>query len=207
MNPQTSRRKKVLVDRELQARLVMRLGAILAADFALFVALAIVLPAAIGYVLGASEWGVFESLTRWDLLTTAVLLPLACAFLCYFGQGMREAHRIAGPIWHFRKVFRDLAALRIPRGVSIRSHDYAKESAKDLDASVKRLHSEIGELKRLAAPVDGEDGATAEARLERIRDRLDSFTLLDDAIGGVVDPIDASAESVRAPAEETVAPR
>jgi hypothetical protein len=123
---------------------------VLAANLALFVALSIVMPAAVGYFGGAPRWGVFETLRRFDVLATAVLLPLACSFLCFFGQGVRETQKIAGPSYRFRAVFRELAALRIPRGVKIRKGDYLQSTASELNGSLERLHDEVAALRRIA---------------------------------------------------------
>jgi len=172
------RRSRFLVDGEMQLRLVSRLIVVLAANLALFVALAIVMPAAVGYFGGAPRWGVFETLRRFDVLATAVLLPLACSFLCFFGQGVRETQKIAGPSYRFRAVFRDLAALRIPRGVKIRKGDYLQSTASELNGSLERLHDEVAALRRIAR--DGAAAGPEDARrtLGDLVQRLDAFTLL-----------------------------
>ena len=176
--PNDERRSRFLVDSEMQLRLVSRLIVVLTANLALFVALSIVMPAAVGWFGGAPSWGVFESIRRFDVLATAVLLPLACSFLCFFGQGVRETQKIAGPSYRFRAVFRDLAALRVPRGVKIRKGDYLQSTARELNGSLERLHDEVATLRRIAregAAAGPEDARRALGDLAR---RLDAFTLL-----------------------------
>lgn len=195
------RRSRFLVDGEMQLRLVSRLVVVLAANLALFVALAIVMPAAVGWFGGAPRWGVFETLRRFDVLATAVLLPLACSFLCFFGQGVRETQKIAGPSYRFRAVFRELAALRIPRGVRIRKGDYLQSTASELNGSLERLHDEVAALRRIAR--DGAAGEPEDARraLGEVARRLDQFALLscapecrvlaDAPVAPVVEPVEA----------------
>lgn len=172
------RRRRSLVDHEMQLRLVSRLVVVLTANLALFVALAIVMPAAVGYFGGAPRWGVFESMRRFDVLATAVLLPLACSFLCFFGQGVRETQKIAGPSYRFRAVFRELAALRIPRGVKIRKGDYLQSTASELNGSLERLHDEVATLRRIARDGVAADPEDARQALGVLARRLDAFTLL-----------------------------
>jgi hypothetical protein len=173
-----NRRHRFLVDGEMQLRLISRLVIILAANLALFVALAIMMPAAVGYFGGSPQWGVFEAMRRGDVLATTLLLPLGCSFLCFFGQGFRETLKIAGPNYRFRSVFRDLAALRISRGVRIRKNDYLQSTANELHAGLERLHDEVATLRRLARYGAAADPDEAKRSLDELVKRLDAFTLL-----------------------------
>jgi hypothetical protein len=173
-----NRRHRFLVDGEMQLRLIARLVILLIVNLALFVSLVILMPAAVGYFGGSPQWGFIEALRRGSTLATTLLLPLGCSFLCFFGQGFRETLKIAGPNYRFRSVFRDLAALRIPRGVRIRKNDYLQSTANELHAGLERLHDEVATLRRLARYGAAAEPDEAKRSLDELVKRLDAFTLL-----------------------------
>ena len=178
MMPLPDRRTMLLVDRKFQLRLVARLGLILVANLVLFFALSVAMPAAVGYVGGAPSWGILELFTRLDLLALSVLLPLAGTFLVLLGQGLRETLRLAGPEVRFRQVFRELQALRLPSGVSIRRDDHLQETARELSTTLAALHAHVGEMQRVAREAAAAPADRALPRWRELGELVQRFTLL-----------------------------
>ncbi len=177
MNPLPDRRRSILVDRRFQFAIVSRLAVILAANAVLFFALAIGMPAAIGYLSGFPSWGILELFSRVELLAFAVLLPMACTFFCLMGQGLRETLRIAGPEFRFRQVFRQLKQLRLPRGVQIRKEDHLQTTSNELHQCLVALHDEVAQLQLMAREAAASESAQALARWRKVGERLERFTL------------------------------
>jgi len=190
----------------LELRLLSRLLVILAGSFALFVTLAVTMPAAVGFLGGSPRSGITELLSRIDLLAFGVILPLACTLLGLLGLGLRETLRIAGPDYRIREVARRLQELCVPRGLRIRNGDYLQSTAKELNVALERLHDEVKTLREIVVRGDAAE-APREARaiLDELKARLESFSLV--TCAPECRPVEVAASAVaRAPVEPPVEP-
>lgn len=143
------RRKRILVDRDLQLNFSLRLGGamlLLLIPYALVILGAPALTALIGGEEGAAG-DVRGQIV--DLVRVAAL-PVLCTFAFLFAFGVKETFRIAGPAYRFGVVFRDLKNKRLPRGVRIRNNDYLQDTARDLDEALSGLHDQVGLLQHKA---------------------------------------------------------
>jgi hypothetical protein len=159
----TNRRRRILVDQSLQLRLIRRVFVTFVVAALIFIFVTVAAPAFFSLLPGARNWGVDQGTYRLRQLTSFVVLPLLSAGFLAFGQALRETFKIAGPIYRFRKVFEDLAAFRVPRGVRVRSADYLQEAAAELDGSLVKMHDQIETLQ-----VEVGELLAAVGRLEQV---------------------------------------
>ena len=128
----------------------------------LFFAVSLFAPLVLGALAGVPDWGPDAFMFRLRLLLAFVALPLLSGILVLFAVGVRATFGIAGPLYRFRQVFRDLGALKIPRGVRIRKADTLQETAALFDESLVALHDHVESLQIRAR--------MARERLEELMD-------------------------------------
>jgi len=209
--PAYDRRRRIVVDRELQLRLVTRIAAAFLGSLLFFLAVALGTPLFLGAMTGIPDWGLSSFGMRVRFLFAFVALPLLAALLILFAVGVRSTFGVAGPLYRFCQVFRDLAALRIPRGVRIRKDDHLQDPARLFDGALVALHDHLDELQeraRAAADelesqidadprlLDSLQGLRAE--LHALRAGLESVELLPSAPGAAQSAAAATPADARA---------
>lgn len=142
------RRATVLVDREFQLRFITRLGGLLFFYLLLFLLISVVAPVAFTFLGDPPEWALTETAFRVEVLMRLILAPLVCTFLCLFCHGVLETFKVAGPNYRYKAVLRDVAGLRIPRGVRTRKGDYLRETTDAFDHALTTLHDCVRDLQR-----------------------------------------------------------
>lgn len=114
---------------------------------------------------------------------------LVLLFLLEAFRTLIMSHRVAGPLYRFRRVFAGLAAGDLAQRVVIRRRDYLGAEARELEAAIAALRSRLVEAKALAADIQrgmplarptaapGSPGewAVAAAQVERLVALLDGF--------------------------------
>lgn len=229
-----NRRTRMLIDRDLQVRLVGRLAVAFLGCLTVFFAIGLLIPPLFGLANDSWEWGCRWFRIRLDLLLQFVFLPLLSASLMLFVAGVRSMFRVAGPLYRLRCVFADLAALRVPRGVRIRKDDLLQDSVQLFDQGLTRIHDRIEELQQLTEQLEAELGAgereaslthhrvaSARRTTRSLKERLAAFQLLPQAPYApepaaateapptspqVFSPAPEEASMAAAPAPESVAP-
>ena len=187
---QQQKRSKVLIDREFQLRFISRLAVVLFFYLLVFLLISVVAPVAFTLLSDAPDWALTETAFRVEVLLRLILAPLLCTFLCLFAHGVIETFRIAGPNFRFKAVLRDLAQLRLPRGVTTRRGDYLRDTAAEFDKALIVLHDGVRDLKRLNKEASartrealqdapqGEATTAALAALDEMAKRLARFELV-----------------------------
>lgn len=129
----TSRRKKVLVDRELQLGLASRLLTYWCATW--FAVFAIPIMTQIFLMTDVS----FSELTTrmiddlwFPMMMSLLLLPIVAR------DCVRYSNRVAGPIWRFKKTLRDLNDGKTVNAIKLRKEDYCHELADELNRFVEK---------------------------------------------------------------------
>lgn len=161
------RRRRTVVDRDLQVRLVASIVGAFLGSLLLFIAITLGFPLLLGAATGETWWGLEAFAFRLRLLGENVALPLLSAILVLFAVGVRATFGVAGPLYRFRQVFRDLVLLRLPRGVRIRKGDALQQTARLFDESLVALHDQIEKIQRhsKAALAEAESLADGEPHL------------------------------------------
>jgi len=215
------KRSRVLIDREFQVRFIVRLGVVLFFYLLVFLLISIVAPVAFTFLGDAPDWALTETSFRVEVLLRLILAPLVCTFLCLFAHGILETFRIAGPNFRFKTVLRDVANLRLPRGVATRKGDYLRDTTAEFDRALTVLHDTVRDLKKLGAAAtasvkdaltEAPAGAASRRALDAVGEivqRLDRFELVSAApqcrpIASDDAPVEPSA--VRVPTLPAAAP-
>lgn len=77
----------------------------------------------------------------------ARILPAFLIALCAFAvHGVFFSHRIAGPLYRFKQVFRAIRDGEIPRRVKLREGDYLADEARELNLMLVGLRLRLGEV-------------------------------------------------------------
>lgn len=116
-------------------------------------------------------------------------LPLLAFFLGLSFVLARETHKVAGPLYRFRQVFRRVAEGDVSMRVKVRGTDYLIKEAQELDAMVVALRERLvgveGAVLRLRAglPVIAGDDVAAQLKtlefhraLDEVETALSAFT-------------------------------
>jgi hypothetical protein len=172
--PAFDRRRRILLDRDLQVRLVARIAIAFVASLLLFLAFSLGMPVLLGAFMGLPDWGVSAFGFRVRFVLAFVALPLLSAILVLFAVGVRATFRVAGPLYRFGQVFRDLAGLRVPRGVRIRRDDLLQETAFALDRALVELHDHLDRLQE-----------RARAAVEELETQVDTYPQLAASLRGL----------------------
>jgi len=108
-----------------------------------------------------------------------VTLVLLAALLIIGGYGVVFLHRVAGPVFRFRKTLLSLNRGEMPHDVKLRESDFFHEMSHDINMVLKRLRSDhatltdmktkINELIR-SAPSD-----EVRQKAQQLKDLADSF--------------------------------
>lgn len=103
------------------------------------------------------------------------------------------SHRVAGPLYRFRKTLEAMADGDLSQRVRLRKHDYLTEEAELLDRAIGALSEracKIDEVRRqLGEALEGLDRAVESRDRERMHGRLEALRGRLDAMGEVVDGI------------------
>jgi len=115
-----------------------------------------------------------------------VWLPLAAVFLLLTVHSLFVSHRICGPLYRFRMVFKALAGGNLDIRANIRKHDYLHTDARALNQMIESLATRIHGLEEQAQHLKDDtaqlkdavnSGAKAEAQkaLARVESRLEGL--------------------------------
>jgi methyl-accepting chemotaxis protein len=107
--------------------------------------------------------------------------PLAAVFLLLTVHSLFVSHRIAGPLYRFKMVFKALAEGDLAIRANIRKHDYLHPHAKSLNDMIEALESRIRgleeqalRLKDDAAQLKGAASSGTKAEIQKAMERLES---------------------------------
>ena len=108
-------------------------------------------------------------------------LPLAAVFLLLTVHSLFVSHRIAGPLYRFKMVFKALADGDLAVRANIRKHDYLHPHAKALNEMIEALETQIRDLedqalrlKEDAAQLKEAVSSGAKAEVQKALARVES---------------------------------
>jgi methyl-accepting chemotaxis protein len=108
-------------------------------------------------------------------------LPLAAVFLLLTVHSLFVSHRIAGPLYRFKMVFKAIAEGDLAVRANIRKHDYLHPHAKSLNEMIEALETRIrgleGETQRLkddAAQLKNTTSSGSKAEIQKAAERVES---------------------------------
>ena len=205
--PGGERRKRRLVDDATQRAVIGHFSRRFVLHLAVFAGLfALMAPAAAALYAehlsaGHSPW------TLAGFVVISVAVPAVCSFLFLFGHTLRDAGRVVGPCYRFRRVFEAMRTGALPRGVRIRRDDYLQETAQELDQTLVHLHDSFAGLRTHARQMEEnlarvtrdsghEELDDVRSTWRELRVRIDAFTLVSAA--PECRPLDEAQASVEA---------
>jgi methyl-accepting chemotaxis protein len=192
LNPQRIlRRRKYVVDRSLQFRLLIYsvgyiLFYIMAIGAGLFVPLMIQLSnadQASPEALAVATSFLYLHYHFWPVALLSVVVVALHSIL--------TSHRIAGPLYRFRRIFQDLTEGSIPQAVRLRRRDLLQSEVQSINEMLDGLRARISEIQR-AEELLGQSIAECKRRV----------ALMDDAgvrqcIGELAERGDSLAQATR----------
>ncbi len=108
-------------------------------------------------------------------------LPMAAVFLLLTVHSLFVSHRIAGPLYRFRMVFKALAEGDLAIRANIRKHDYLhthaqalNEMIEALEARIRGLEDQTLHLKDDAAQLKEAVSSGAKAGVQKAAERMES---------------------------------
>ena len=180
MTPVFFKRRRLLVDR-FQYRLI----AISVAHFGLVLLvflIALMLPLMLR--LDDPSANYFEKNQVADVLlffNEQLWAPLAGVFLLLTVHSLFVSHRIAGPLYRFKMVFKALADGDLAVRANIRKHDYLHPHAKSLNEMIealetkfRRLEDQAQLLKNDAAQLKSTASSGTKAEVQKAAERVES---------------------------------
>ena len=113
-------------------------------------------------------------------------LPLAAVFLLLTVHSLFVSHRIAGPLYRFRMVYKALAGGNLSIRANIRKHDYLQTDARALSEMIETLETRIRGLEdqvvllgegaaQLKDAVNSGAKAEAQKALVRVESQLEGL--------------------------------
>ncbi len=108
-------------------------------------------------------------------------LPLAAVFLLLTVHSVFVSHRIAGPLYRFKMVFKALADGDLAVRANIRKHDYLHPHAKSLNEMIEALETRMHDLedqtlclKDEAAQLKEAVSSGTKAEIQKAAERVES---------------------------------
>ena len=108
-------------------------------------------------------------------------LPLVAVFLLLTVHSLSVSHRIAGPLYRFRAVYKSLAGGDLAIRANIRKKDYLHTDAKALNEMIEALETRIGglgdqarHLKEETAQLRAAAGSGSVAEVQKAAERVES---------------------------------
>ena len=153
------KRRRKLLDAELQVGLPMQLltwALVYAGGYTLVVFTPVF------YQLGFGETGSeahVDALAQLKDLTDVNFVALLMTAAIFMLHGISFTHRLAGPVYRFKQVCKDIAEGRYPERVKLRKNDHMKDLAEEFTEASRALREQARRLRRINA--ETQDAARA----------------------------------------------
>ena len=166
------RRRKWLIDSDIQVRLAAKFATYLLIYFCFFCLIALLEPAAILISGSASKAGSTAAQAEIRAFCETVIMPLGFAVACMTLHGVLILHRLAGPVFCLRRNLGLLADRDLTQGIHLRDGDYLQAVAARYNDTVQTFRMDIeGAREDIAAILEAatDEAVTGPAgRLERL---------------------------------------
>jgi len=170
--------RNILINRPLQREFTISLIAIM-------MAAGVIVGVMIHMTLGGLTEGAPRTLSRFALermladvnaqLVMGTLLVIFLAVILTGFFGVFFLHRVAGPVYRFNVVLKQMARGEVPREIKLRQRDFFKETAMSLNEVILVLKRHEGASKRLETLIERQGlSSEASAELREIQKTLSS---------------------------------
>ena len=162
------RRKNVYIDKAFQLNFILKFCAVVAVGAAVMILLL--------YFLSQQSTTVSFIQARVKVMTTAdfilplliqtVLVVMAVVALASMAVTLFVSHKIAGPLYRFKQVFKELALGNLTTQVRLRKGDQLSEVAGDLNHMIAVTRAQLLQSKTLLAGIRQDMEAIGEFNIE-----------------------------------------
>ncbi|MEZ6196686.1 MAG: hypothetical protein R3F20_13325 [Planctomycetota bacterium] len=169
------RRRRFIIDPRFQSRLLLAFGAQLGV-FVVVLSLAVFLPPMLAMNDGDASRAELSRAARELISLESRFWPgLLAATLFAVVLAVRTSHKIAGPLYRFRRVFEAIERGEHPGPVRLRARDYLKEEARFLDALARSVDADRERLRELQAGIERLASEIADLDPAALKTRLDAL--------------------------------
>lgn len=146
------KRRRILVE-GFQAEWAITLVAWFGLAMAAFLAL-LFGPLIVGILVGNPAPADLEAATAFLALHDRIWLPLGALFLGLTYIVIRLTHRVAGPLYRFRVVFREVANGNLGVRAGIRAGDYLHQESRELEEALASLRARVARAQAATSALD-----------------------------------------------------
>ncbi len=171
------KRKNYFIDKDFQSRFIVR--------FCLLVALAGLLTTAILYFVGKQSTTVAIADSRVMVRTTAdfllpvliqtVLVVVVFASIATIMVTLLFSHKIAGPLYRFRKAIESIKTGDLSANFCLRNYDQLKGLSEELNAMINNTREKINLIKADLTKLKSKKGNVSEEDIEELDKKINYF--------------------------------
>jgi methyl-accepting chemotaxis protein len=164
------RRRKWLIDSEIQVKLGVKFVFVLAGYLALFYVVVLLDPLIILMGAGGEAANWFAAHDQVQHFLSFTLTPMLFAMACMVLHAIIMFHRLAGPVYRFRRGFENLQQRDLTRPIQLRKGDLLTGLAEHHNAALERIRTDIEDLRVEINSARAADctGAELDDRLRRM---------------------------------------
>lgn len=163
-NPKPHKRRKYLIDMEFQVRFILKFCALVAAAGLLFMSIlyfSVMQSTAVSIVNSRVVVRSTADLILPILIQTVIVVTIVISLFTIFVT-LFISHKIAGPLYRFKKVMQELENGDFSSDFQIRNPDQLQELARAFNSMIKKVREEMGQLK--------ENSVSLKDKLETLSD-------------------------------------
>jgi len=148
-NPKPHKRRIYLIDREFQVKFILKFCALVAAAGLLFMSIlyfSVMQSTAVSIVNSRVVVRSTADLILPILIQTVIVVTIVISLFTIFVT-LFISHKIAGPLYRFKKVMQELETGDFSSDFQIRNPDQLQELARAFNSMIKKVREEMGQLK------------------------------------------------------------
>jgi hypothetical protein len=175
------RRTQLLIDRDVQVRLSVRLALCLLGYVLMFCLISLGEPLLV--LLGAVETDLTKEMALQIIyrFSSTILAPLLFAVACMILHGVLILHRLAGPVFRIRKALATLQDGDLTDRIHLRHRDYLVDLAATYNRSVERLSRDLEDARAgLRSAIERKPDDAVRKDLQRVDQILEKYWLPED---------------------------
>lgn len=171
INAKPYKRRVYLIDREFQARFILKFCALVAAGGLLFMGIlyfSVMQSTAVSIVNSRVVVRTTADLILPILIQTVIIVTVVVS-LATILVTLFVSHKIAGPLYRFRRVMQELERGNFSSDFHIRQPDQLQELAKAFNSMIKKMREELGQLKENSVSLKGKLESLSEHEISEVK--------------------------------------
>lgn len=144
------RRKKILVDGKLQLGISLQIIGYVYLYMVLFAILANFHSLRTVIFESSNTVTYVQAVTRLQIFVEVFVIPLGFTFLCMCLHGVLFTHRLAGPVYRFKSVLREIRSGNLRQEVRIRDQDYFHDLCGEVNSLLDGLRGDFLKFREVS---------------------------------------------------------